>query len=82
MSEGADTRIVGHVAADLMEVVSGEFGDDATVEAVAIVVEVRHLDERAGEMTTITCSSSDHRAWAQSGLLRFAAELVERRALS
>jgi hypothetical protein len=82
MREGIDTRMVGHVAADLMEPVSGRFGEDARVETVAVVVEVRHPDDESGEATTITCGCSEPRAWAQSGLLRFAARLVERQALS
>lgn len=81
MRPGIDTRVVGHVAADLMEQVSEQFGDEATVETVAVVVEVRHPDQPSGAATTITCSCSDHRAWAQSGLLRFAAGLVDRQAL-
>ena len=80
MTQSIDTTMVGHVAADLMEQVSERFGEDATVDTVAVVVEVRHPDGDS-EATTITCGCSDHRAWAQSGLLRFAAELVEHQSM-
>ena len=77
-----DTQKVGRLAAELMEQISGQFGDEAAVETVALVVEVRHQGEDGGGSTTITCRCSDDRAWIQSGLLRFGAELVERQALS
>jgi hypothetical protein len=77
-----DTSKLGHVAADLMDRVGRQFGPDASVGTVAIVVEVSHPDDDAAEATTITCACSDHRAWAQSGLLSFAANLVERQALN
>jgi hypothetical protein len=80
MREGIDTSLVGHVAAELMDQVSEQFGDNAAVETVAVVVEVRHFDGEQ-DATTITCVSSEPRAWAQSGLLSFAARLVERQAL-
>jgi hypothetical protein len=82
VSRAIDTSAVGHVAADLMEQVADQFGEDAAVETVAVIVEVRHPDEQEGQSTTITCSCSDQRAWVHSGLLRFAAELVERHASS
>jgi hypothetical protein len=80
VTQGIDTSMVGHVAADLMDQVSERFGEDATVETVAVVVEVRHPDGDT-EATTITCGCSDERAWAQSGLLRFAAGLVENQSM-
>jgi hypothetical protein len=80
MTQGIDTSMVGHVAADLMEQVAERFGEDATVETVAVVAEVHHSDGEE-EATTITCGCSDHRAWAQSGLLRFAARLVDHQAM-
>ena len=76
-----DTQVVGQLAAGLMDQVSSQFGDDATVETVALVVEVRHPDDD-GEATTITCRCSDERAWVHSALLRVGAQLVEREALS
>ncbi|MBM3667128.1 MAG: hypothetical protein FJW90_06540 [Actinobacteria bacterium] len=79
MTQEIDTTLVGHVAADLMERISDQFGEEATVETVAMVIEVRHSDGEEREATTITCSCSDPRAWAQAGLLRFAAGLVEGR---
>ena len=82
MADPVDTSLVGHVAADLMDVVAEKFGQDASVETVAIVVEVKHPDEEHGEATTVTCKCSDPRAWAQAGLLGFASALVERQATS
>lgn len=80
--QGIDTTRVGHLAAELMEGVENQFGPEASVETVAIVVEVRHPGDDAGDATTITCACSDERAWAQSGLLRFAADLVDHQAMS
>ena len=82
MREEIDTSLVGHVAAELMERVAQQFGEDAEVETVAVVAEVRHRDDDDAEATTITCSSSDSRAWVQAGLLSFASRLVERQAMS
>lgn len=82
MREEIDTSLVGHVAAELMERVAQQFGEDAEIETVAVVAEVRHRDDDDAEATTITCSSSDSRAWVQAGLLAFASRLVERQAMS
>ena len=82
MKAEIDTRMVGHVAADLMEQVAEQFGEEATVETVAMVVAVRHADDATEEATTISCACSDPRAWVQVGLLHFAANLVERQATS
>lgn len=82
MKAGIDTRMVGHVAADLMEQVAEQFGEEAAVETVSVVVEVRHADEASDQATTISCACSDPRAWVQAGLLHFAANLVERQATS
>ena len=71
-----DTSIVGQLAAETMESVEQQFGENAEIGTVAMVVEVRHLDEEGDEATTITCTSNDRRPWAQYGLLRFAAKLI------
>ncbi len=81
MSGAIDTTLVGQVAAELMEQVSEQFGDEASVHTVAVVVDVHHPEGEEGDSTTITCACSDPRAWAQAGLLDFAARLVERQAL-
>jgi hypothetical protein len=71
-----DTSVVGRLAAETMETVEQQFGEEAEVGAVAMVVEVRHVDENGDEVTAITCTSSDRRSWVQYGLLKFAAKLV------
>jgi hypothetical protein len=71
-----DVSEVGRLAAETMESVERQFGGDAEIGAVAMVVEVRHPDEEGDEATTITCCSNDRRSWVQYGLLRFAAQLV------
>ena len=81
MREEIDTSLVGHVAAELIERVGQQFGEDAELETVAVVAEVRHRDDDDADATTITCSSSDSRAWVQAGLLSFASKLVERQGM-
>jgi hypothetical protein len=71
-----DTSVVGQLAAETMESVEQQFGENAEIGTVAMVVEVRHLDEEGDQATTITCTSNDRRPWAQYGLLQFAANLV------
>jgi hypothetical protein len=42
MTQRVDTSLVGHVAADLMDVVAEQFGEEASVETVAIVIDEAH----------------------------------------
>jgi hypothetical protein len=66
-----DTRKVGHVAAELMDRVAAEHGDDVEVDTVLLIVS---LD--GGESWGIETRCSDQRDWVKLGLVEsVAAEL-------
>lgn len=71
-----DTTSVGQMAAGLMETIETEFGENARVGTVALVVEIEHIDDEGDAATSITCACSDRRGWVQHGLLTSAAAML------
>ena len=85
-----DTTEVGQTTAKLMESLAEEFGDDAQVGIVAVVVEVTEPisaedweeaegrpptpDDEPLEATSLRWRCSDGRNWVQRGLFRAVAE--------
>jgi hypothetical protein len=58
-----DVSSVGSVAADLMDMVTDEYGDDVEVGIVAVVVELNSED-----WTAVRYRCNDGRRWIQAGL--------------
>ena len=66
-----DTTAVGHLAAQLMDRLTEEYGEDAEIGTVAVVVEVE-----MGNATAITYRCTDARRWIQVGLFGAAQRAV------
>jgi hypothetical protein len=64
-----DTSRLGQVAADLMEAIDSEDGDELGV--VLVLAEIKGSDEH-GDWTAIRWRCSDPRAWVQYGVLHAA----------
>lgn len=70
-----DTSEIGKLAADVMDAVQQEYGPDAQVGAIGIVVEVF---PREGQ-TVIRTDCSAAQAWIQAGLFDAAREAARAR---
>lgn len=64
MSGEIDTGPLGILCAKVMDEVASEFGEDATVRTIALVVEVDRADS-----TWMLVRSTDDRLWVQRALL-------------
>jgi hypothetical protein len=69
---------VGEIAAELMEELAEDFGDDATLGVVMVVAEVEDATDPDDPTTTITLRCSDGREWIQTGFLESATREVRR----
>ena len=68
-----DQAQVGAVAAQLMEELENTYGDDASIENVALIVAVRHSGGQTGVHFRFTDQTSPH---AAIGLLEFASRAL------
>jgi hypothetical protein len=68
-----DLTRLGELAAELMEALEDEHGEEARLGVVAVVVEVTGADD---EWTAVQYRCSDPRRWIQSGLFAAAGRAV------
>lgn len=52
-----DTGPIGRAAAELMERIEDEYGEDARFEAAVVIVDVSYKDEEGDECTTVQWKS-------------------------
>lgn len=72
-----DTTDVGKLTAEFMDQIEADYGSDASIGTVAIVVEVDVPDDGPGA-TQICYRCSDGRRWLQAGLFRKAMQAADR----
>lgn len=68
-----DQAQVGRLAAQLMQELDEKYGEEATLERVALIVAVAHDDDKLTVHTTFTAGTPP---WTQRGLLEYAARHV------
>ncbi len=68
-----DQAQVGQLAALLMQELEDQYGEDATLERVALIVAVAHDEDT---LTVHTKFTPDSPPWTQRGLLEYAARHV------
>jgi hypothetical protein len=68
-----DQAQVGHLAAQLMQQLEDQYGEDATLEHVALIVAVAHDGDK---LTVHTKVAPECPPWTQRGLLEYAARHV------
>lgn len=66
-----DTTAMGVLVAELMDTIADEYGEDAKIGTVAVVVEIDH-----DEWTQVRYRCSDTRSWVQEGFFRAAQHAV------
>jgi len=71
-----DASPIGRAAAELMESIEAQVGEDSKVGTVAIIVEVDSKENEEPGTTHIFYRCSDSRAWVQYGLFACAARVV------
>ncbi len=68
-----DQAQVGRLAAQLMQELEDQYGEDAQLERVALIVAVAHGEDK---LTVHTKFTPDCPPWTQRGLLEYAARHV------
>lgn len=68
-----DQTQVGQLAAQLMQELEDQYGEDARLERLALIVAVAHDED---QLTVHTMFTPDSPPWTQRGLLEYAARHV------